>query len=234
LPLPTSIRFFVVSIIREMSSRLSAPVNFFSSMTHLLKVNELHPYRRHKLRTPQTSLQYKLYKAKKRFASSPASQPDERASFCRRAANSTVCHILYPLRLFFCKYKQVYIINKIFHRQSDGKKGLERRPTFSEPLRAHSAIRPKKAQLCIQPVIVRKITLADASSAAGRPLRQKPSVFPSGNSPEQNAAGNRRKRYRRIRRKATTRKSVRFRGRITKKRRYSDARRVTQPASGSR
>ena len=112
------------------------------------------------LRTPQTSLQYKLYKAKKRFASSPASQPDERASFCRRAANSTVCHILYPLRLFFCKYKQVYIINKIFHRQSDGKKGLERRPTFSEPLRAHSAIRPKKAQLCIQPVIVRKATLS--------------------------------------------------------------------------
>ena len=136
--------------------------------------------------------------------------------------------------VFSSANKQVYIINKIFHRQSDGKKGLERRPTFSEPLRAHSAIRPKKAQLCIQPVIVRKITLADASSAAGRPLRQKPSVFPSGNSPEQNAAGNRRKRYQRIRRKATTRKSVRFRGRITKKRRYSDARRVTQPASGSR
>lgn len=172
-------------------------------------------------------------KQKTRFASSPASQPDERASFCRRAANSTVCHILYPLRLFFCKYKQVYIINQIFHRQSDGKKGLGAvRPSPNHC--AHSAIRPKKAQLCIQPVIVRKITLADASSAAGRPLRQKPSVFPSGNSPEQNAAGNRRKRYRRIRRKATTRKSVRFRGRITKKRRYSDARRVTQPASGSR
>lgn len=133
---------------------------------------------------------------------------------------------------FFCKYKQVYIINQIFHRQSDGKKGLGAvRPSPNHC--AHSAIRPKKAQLCIQPVIVRKITLADASSAAGRPLRQKPSVFPSGNSPEQNAAGNRRKRYRRIRRKATTRKSVRFRGRITKNAGY-DARRVTQPASGSR
>ena len=173
-------------------------------------------------------------KQKTRFASSPASQPDERASFCRRAANSTVCHILYPLRLFFCKYKQVYIINKIFHRQSDGKKGLERRPTFSEPLRAHSAIRPKKAQLCIQPVIVRKITLADASSAAGRPLRQKTIGFPVR---QQSGTKRCRKPQETIPTHPPESDDTKIRPfprSDYKKRRYSDARRVTQPASGSR